>query len=187
MLTNKKMKKLIYLLYLTPIIYLTSCFPTDVRFIEAQPEHLEELSFIPKQFQGIFFINNDTLVVTDCTINGDTINSNTLVVKSWGNYLFVNSLENKLYKLGCAKVVDVWNKKNISLEYFRFLDERYERDSLDESAILEEIDQMIADKNNPLIRIDTNDDIHFILNDVSINHFQSLLNNAKSEKVIRIE
>ena len=171
------------------IILFSSCFPSDVRFIDAQPEHLEELSFIPNQFQGIFVINNDTVVVTDCTINGDSINSNTLVIKSWGNYLFVNSLENGVYKLGCAKAVNAWNNKNISLEYFRFFDEFpiYENASLDESAILEEIYKMIADKNIPLIRIDTTDDFHFILDNVSVNHFQSLLNNAKSEAVIRIE
>ena len=171
------------------IILFSSCFPSDVRFIDAQPEHLEELSFIPNQFQGVFVINNDTVVVTDCTINGDSINSNTLVIKSWGNYLFVNSLENGVYKLGCAKAVNAWNNKNISLEYFRFFDELpiYENASLDESAILEEIYKMIADKNNPLIRIDTTDDFHFILDNVSVNHFQSLLNNAKSEEVIRIE
>ena len=171
------------------IILFSSCFPSDVRFIDAQPEHLEELSFIPNQFQGVFVINNDTVVVTDCTINGDSINSNTLVIKSWGNYLFVNSLENGVYKLGCAKAVNAWNNKNISLEYFRFFDELpiYENASLDESAILEEIYKMIADKNIPLIRIDTTDDFHFILDNVSVNHFQSLLNNAKSEAVIRIE
>ena len=98
------------------IILFSSCFPSDVRFIEAQPEHLEELSFIPDQFQGMFVLNNDTIVVTDCTINGDSINSNTLVVKNWGNYLFVNSLDNGIYKLCCAKVVNAWNNKNISLE-----------------------------------------------------------------------
>ena len=171
------------------IVLFSSCFPSDVRFIEAQPEHLEELLFIPNQFQGIFVINNDTVVVTDCTINGDSINSNTLVIKSWGNYLFVNSLENGVYKLGCAKAVNAWNNKNISLEYFIFFDEFpiYGSASLDESAILETIDKMIADKNNPLIRIDTTDDFHFILDNVSVNHFQSLLNNAKSDAVIRIE
>ena len=165
------------------IILFSSCFPSDVRFIDAQPEHLEELSYIPNQFQGIFVINNDTVVVTDCTINGDSINSNALVVKSWGNYLFVNSLENGVYKLGCAKAVNAWNNKNISLEYFTLFDEL----PIDESAILETIDKMIADKNNPLIRIDTTDDLHFILDNVSVNNFQSLLNNAKSEEVIRID
>ena len=171
------------------IILFSSCFPSDVRFIDAQPEHLEELSYIPNQFQGIFVINNDTVVVTDCTINGDSINSNSLVVKGWGNYLFVNSLENGVYKLGCAKAVNAWNNKNISLEYFIYFDELpiYESASLDQSAILETIDKMIADKNNPLIRIDTTDDLHFILDNVSVNNFQSLLNNAKSEEVIRIE
>ena len=178
------MKKLLYLLSLTPIIYLTSCFPTDVRFIEAQPEHLEELSSIPNQFQGIFVINEDTIVVTDYTINGDTINSDSLIVKGWGNYLFVNSLENGVYKLGCAKVVNTWNNENISLEYIFFLEQFRNKE---EKSSMETIEKMIADKNNPLIRIDTTDDLHFIFDDVSVNQFQSLLNNAESEEVIRIE
>jgi hypothetical protein len=170
------------------IILFSSCFPSDVRFIDAQPEHLEELSFIPNQFQGIFVINDDTVVVTDCTINGDSINSDSLVVKSWGNYLFVNFLENGIYKLGCAKVVNAWNNQNISLEYFRFFDELpiNESASLDEAEKLQ-LQEMIADKHNPLVDIDSTDDLHFILDNISINHFQSLLNNAKSEEVIRIE
>tara|TARA_R110002074_G_scaffold264416_2_gene436513 strand:+ start:73 stop:621 length:549 start_codon:yes stop_codon:yes gene_type:complete len=170
------------------IILFSSCFPSDVRFIDAQPEHLEELSFIPNQFQGVFVINKDTVVVTDCTINGDSINSDSLVVKSWGNYLFVNFLENGIYKLGCAKVVNAWNNQNISLEYFRFFDELpiNESASLDEAEKLQ-LQEMIADKHNPLVDIDSTDDLHFILDNISINHFQSLLNNAKSEEVIRIE
>ena len=173
---------------ISSIIFITilfpSCFPTDVRFIEAQPEHLEELTLIPNQFQGIFVINNDTVVVTDCTINEDTINSNTLVVKGWGNYLFINSLEYGVYKLGCAKLVNSWNNENISLEYFVLLDS-FEADG--EWDSMDYIDNMIADKDHPLIRIDSINDFHFIFDNVSINHFQSLLNNAKSEKLTRIK
>jgi hypothetical protein len=179
------MKKLLYFLSLTPIIYLTSCFPTDVRFIQAQPEHLEELSSIPNQYQGIFVINEDTIVVTDYTINGDAINSDNLVVKGWGNYLFVNFLENGVYKLGCAKAVNACNNENISLEYIFLMDQF--KSPIEEKSFMETIEQMIADKNNPLIRIDTTDDLHFIFDNVSVNQFQSLLNNAKSEEVIRIE
>ena len=51
------------------IILFSSCFPSDVRFIDAQPEHLEELSFIPNQFQGIFVINNDTFLLMYRTTN----------------------------------------------------------------------------------------------------------------------
>ena len=167
------------------ITILSSCLPTDVRFIDSQPENLEGLSFVPIKFQGIFIINKDTVIVTDCTINGDTINSNTLVVKSLGNYLFVNSLENGVYKLACAKLVNAWNNKNISLEYFRFLDKF--KFPLEEKIFNDLIEKMIADENNPLISIDSTDDLHFILDDVSSNHFQSLLNKAKSQKVIRLK
>ena len=71
-------------------ILSSSCFGPNVRFIESQPESLEELTSIPDKFQGTFVIDKDTIEVTDRTISGDTINSNTLVVKGWGNYLFVN-------------------------------------------------------------------------------------------------
>ena len=102
-----------------------------------------------------------------------------------GNYLFVNSLENGVYKLACAKLVNAWNNKNISLEYFRFLDKF--NFPLEEKIFNDLIEKMIADENNPLISIDSTDDLHFILDDVSSNHFQSLLNKAKSQKVIRLK
>ena len=173
------------------IILFSSCFGPNVRFVEAQPESLEELTSIPEKFQGPFVIHKDTIEVTDCTISGDTINSNTLVVKGWGNYLFVNSLENGVYKLGCAKVVNVWNNEELSLEYF--LINPWKKDMSDdlskeeyETAAKEELDQMIADENNPIIGIDSTEG-YWILDNVSINQFQSLLNNAKSEKVTRIK
>ena len=176
-------------LFLVAILF-SSCFGPNVAFIEAQPESLEELTSIPEKFQGTFVINKDTIAVTDCTISGDTINSNTLVVKGWGNYLFVNSLEKGVYKLGCAKVVNVWNNEELSLEYFVLSDDLI--DPPDEFSMkerekfwMEEIDKMIAGKN-VIIDVDTNDR-YFILDNVSLNQFQSLLNNAKSEKVTRIK
>ena len=173
-------------------ILFSSCFGPDVRFVGAQPESLEELTSIPEKFQGTFVIHKDTIEVTGRTISGDTINSKTLVVKGWGNYLFVNSLENGVYKLGCAKVVNAWNYEELSLEYFVLADDllsnppdefsKQER----EKFWKEEIDKMIADESNPIIGVDTTDS-YFILDNVSINQFQSLLNNAQSEKVTRVK
>ena len=54
-------------------ILFSSCFGPNVRFIESQPESLEELTSIPEKFQGTFIIHKDTIEVTDCTISGDTI------------------------------------------------------------------------------------------------------------------
>ena len=177
-------------LFLVAILF-SSCLGPNVRFIESQPESLEELTSIPEKFQGTFVIDKDTIEVTDCTISGDTINSNTLVVKGWGNYLFVNSLEKGVYKLGCAKVVNVWNNEELSLEYFLIDPWKDMSDDLPkeefETAAKEKLDQMIADENNPIVGIDSTESFYFILDNVSINQFQSLLNNAESKKVIRIK
>ena len=172
-------------------ILSSSCFGPNVRFIESQPESLEELTSIPEKFQGTFVIDKDTIEVTDRTISGDTINSNTLVVKGWGNYLFVNSLENGVYKLGCAKVVNAWNYEELSLEYFQIDPWKDMSDDLPkeeyETAAKEKLDQMIADENNPIVGIDSTEGYLILLDNVSINQFQSLLNHAESEKVTRIK
>ena len=180
----------ISILFLVAIL-ASSCFGPNVRFIESQPESLEELTSIPEKFQGTFVIDKDTIEVTDRTISGDTINSNTLVVKGWGNYLFVNSLENGVYKLGCAKVVNVWDNEELSVEYFVLSDDlidppnEFSKEEK-EKFWMEEIDKMIADENNPIVGIDSTER-YLILDNVSINQFQSLLNHAESEKVTRIK
>lgn len=186
------MKRIPYT-FLAVLIFLTSCTPSDVRFIKAQPESLERLCFIPNKFQGIFLINKDTVVVTNYTINGDTINSEALVVKGWGNYLFVNSLENGVYKLVCAKSVNAWGNEEICLEYFVLGDNDSISNLPDEFTIrereqfwMEQVNNMITDKSNPIIDLDTTNG-YFILDNVSVNQFQSLLNNASSEEVNRIE
>ena len=167
-------------------ILSSSCFGPNVRFIESQPESLEKLTSIPEKFQGTFVIDKDTIEVTDRTISGDTINSNTLVVKGWGNYLFVNSLENGVYKLGCAKVVNAWNYEELSLEYF-LIDPWKDMGDFDENRdAKEKLDQMIADENNPIVGMDSTEG-YLILDNVSVNQFQSLLNHAESEKVTRIK
>ena len=177
-------------LFLLAILF-TSCFDPNVKFKDPQPESLEELSSIPEKFQGIFVIDKDTIEVKDVTINGDTINSETLVVKGWGNYLFVNSLEDGVYKLGCAKVVKFWNNEELSLEYFiidpfvKVLSDDLSKEEYDIAA-KEQLDQMIADQNNPIVGVDSTEG-YFILDNVSLNQFQSLLNNAVSKKVTRIK
>ena len=175
------------------IALFSSCFPTDVRFVEAQPEHLKQLSIIPNKFKGKFVINKDTIIVTDCTINGDTINSDSLVIKSWGSYLFVNFIDNGLYKLGCAKVVGAFGNEDVFFEYFVLGDDDLisnipDEFSNDEKELIwmEEVGKMIIDKSDPIIGIDTTKS-YFILDNVNVNQFQSLLNNARSTEVIRIE
>ena len=185
------MKRLNYVL-LTLSIILLSCTGSDVRFVKPQPEALQELSLIPTKFQGTFLIDNDTIVINDNTISGDTINSSDLVVKSWGNYLFVNSLEKGVYKLGCGKLLNNWGNEEIFLEYFVIGDDLVNSIS-DELSINEQeelfyqkVNKLISDKSKPIVMIDSTD-YHFICDNVSVNQFQELLNNAKSIGVTRIK
>ena len=48
------------------------------------------------------------------------------------------------------------------------------------------LNKLISDKSNPIVSIDSTD-YHFICDNVSVNQFQELLNNAKSIKVTRIK
>ena len=81
------------------VILFTSC--SDVFFTSPQPSFAEDLSEIPEDFQGFFYIDLDVpdslkgdkpfINITDVTVNEySIINNDSLVVKSWGNYLFVN-------------------------------------------------------------------------------------------------
>ena len=87
------------------LILFTSC-SSDIFFTSPQPGFAEDLSEVPQEFQGTFadygsyYVNEqgDTIspdttihVLTDVTINGDTINNGDLIVKSWGKYCFVNN------------------------------------------------------------------------------------------------
>ena len=95
------MKKIIFITL--SVIFFTSCSSPDVFFTSPQPSFAENLSEIPEDFQGIFYISYDSthspyFNITDVAVNEDTINNGNLVVKSWGNYLFfVVEIDNIYY------------------------------------------------------------------------------------------
>ena len=171
------MRKLLVILFCFGLFF-TSCFGPDIRFVKPQPEHLEELVSIPKRFQGVFVVKEDTIEVTKHTINKDSIHLDDVIVKGWGNYLFVNILEDGLYKFSCGKLVSSWNHEELSIEYFDSSEW-----GIDEASSMNEI---ITNNKYPIVDIDTTEG-YFILDNVNVNHFQSLLNNAKSQDVIRIK
>ena len=79
------------------VILFTSC--SDILFTSPQPSFAKNSSDISEDFQGKFNVDrglypSDTLNITDKTItfNGIdyTISDDNFVVKSWGNYLFLN-------------------------------------------------------------------------------------------------
>jgi len=161
------------------ILLLTSCYGPEFRFIKPQPEHLDELNAIPEKFQGVFVVQNDTIEVTKYTINEDTIGQENLIVKGWGDYIFVNALEDGLYKFTFGKAVSSWNNEELSLNYFTS-----DVFNIEEGYSIEEL--LIANQRYPIIDVDSANG-YFILNNVSINNFQQLLNNAESRNVTRIK
>ena len=88
-------------------------------------------------------------------------------------------------------MINVWNNEELSLEYFiidpltKVLSDDLPKEEY-ETAAKEKLDQMIADENNPIVGIDSTEG-YWILDNVSINQFQSLLNNAASQEVTRIK
>lgn len=161
-------------------LLLTSCFGPDIRFVEPQPEHLSELNSIPEKFQGTFVVQKDTIKVTKYTINKDSIGQENLIVKGWGDYLFVNVLEDGLYKFTFGKAVNYWNNEELSLNYFTA-----EEFDIKEGYSIEEI--LIANqKRYPIVDVDTANG-YFILDNVSVNNFQQLLNSSESRNITRVK
>ena len=186
------------------LLFCASCFQTsNVRFVTPQPESLNPLEIIPEKFQGTFVIKKDTIVVTDYTVDGGTINSDSLIVKGWGNYLFVNKLDvpkgsdKALYLLACAKVVNVWNNEEISystpsIDIESQLDDfvlKTDTAGLSEDELNLLFVQYIA--NNPPNDnfVGLTEDLNYILDNVSLNEFQTMLNKSaeNSTKVTRIK
>ena len=203
------MKNQRILFLVIPILFLSSCITSNVRFVTPQPESLSPLEIIPEKFQGTFVINTaasvDTIVVTDYTVDGGVINSDSLIVKGWGNYLFVNQLDvpkgsdKALYLLVCAKVVNVWNNEEISystpsIDIESQLDDfvlKTDTAGLSEDELLLLFEQYIISNppNDNFVDVDLTEGGNYILDNVSINEFQTMLNKSaeNSTKVTRIK
>jgi hypothetical protein len=197
------MKNQRILFLVIPILFLSSCITSNVRFVTPQPESLKPLEIIPEKFQGTFVINKDTIVVTDCTVDGGTINSDSLIVKGWGNYLFVNQLDvtkgsdKALYLLACAKAVNVWNNEEISystpsIDIESQLDDfvlKTDTAGLSDDELNLLFEQYIISNppNNNFVGL--TEDLDYILDNVSLNEFQTMLNKSaqNSTKVTRIK
>ena len=101
------MRKLIFLSAV--LLCFSSC--TNISFVSPQPEFLEPLSNIPEKYQGNFIwiganTDEDVNIITATTINGISIFSDSLVVKTRGNYFYMNILDDKgNYELYVYKVV----------------------------------------------------------------------------------
>ena len=182
------MKK--YIILLSVLFFMfTSCRDSDIGFITAQPNSLEEIEVIPKNFQGKFVVDdyNDTIIITEKSIDGININTDSVIVKSQGNYLFVNIKKEDYYTLVAAQVVKSYNYEKISLHEF-FIQNIVKEDyilMLDSINEKEVIDLIISDNNLNIFKYDSLSE-QLIINRLSVNQFQMLLTNAQITDVKRL-
>ena len=166
------------------VILFTSC--TDIFFTSPQPSFAENLSEIPEDFQGKFNVDrgpytSDTIVdlnITDNTItfNGIdyTISADNFVVKSWGNYLFLN-LKDSTERWQLLTVLSApYSSNNTLLEM---------NSSTIDVGRFNNVDTIAADTTDP------NSYTKYILNEVSTLQFHYLLRmSSKSQlDLMRLE
>ena len=163
------------------VILFTSC--TDIFFTSPQPSFAKNSSDISEDFQGKFNVDrspytSDTLNITDNTItfNGIdyTISNNNFVVKSWGNYLFLN-LKDSTERWQLLTVLSApYSSNNTLLEM---------NSSTIDVGRFNNIDTIAADTTNP------NSYTKYILNEVNTLQFHYLLRmSSKSQfDLIRLE
>ena len=165
------MRNLIVLLF--AILLFASC--SNVAFKKPQPQFLEPLTEIPEKFQGVFVvpeIDSSKCIVSNLMIADDSINNGEFVIKSWGNYLFINEKrDNDTYDLTIGKAVRFLNYETLSIHYI----------NLDSNQI--QLFNIVAtEKRGPVVYSNL-----YILENVNRNQFQNLLNTSRKIDVIRIE
>ena len=165
------------------VILFTSC--TDIFFTSPQPSFAKNLSEIPEDFQGKFNVDrgsytSDTvdLNITDNTITSNgidyTISADNFVVKSWGNYLFLN-LKDSTEKWQLLTVLSApYSSNNTLLEM---------NSSTIDVGRFNNVDTIAADTTDP------NSYTKYILNEVSTLQFHYLLRmSSKSQlDLMRLE
>ena len=77
---------------------------------------LKSSATINPNFIGTFVIENDTITLSKNHINDKAIDSN-LIIKNWGNYMFVNQKDGEYFKLSVAKISKYLDKEKIDLIY----------------------------------------------------------------------
>ena len=162
-----------FIVLLFAILLFASC--SNVAFKEPQPEFLEPLTEIPEKFQGVFVvpeIDSAKYIVSNLMIADDSINNGEFVIKSWGNYLFINEKrDNDTYDLTIGKAVRFLNYETLSIHYI----------NLDSNQI--QLFNIVAtEKRGPGLSSNL-----YILENVNRNQFQNLLNTSRKTDVIRIE
>ena len=153
------MKNLFFLVAL--VLFLASC--TNVNFVSPQPEFLEALSEIPEKYHGSFMNlkDKDTCVVTIDSINGMSINTDSLVVKARGNYLYINILDNNkgTYQVYVFKSIRYLNYEKIYAIFPNITEEKSHLFNVKD-------DWMVWEKP------------YYLLDNVTVNQFNLLVNSV---------
>lgn len=116
------------------LFFMASC-GDKVNFLSPQPENIDALTEIPKEYHGEFIIDGDTHIVTMSTIDGISIIDDSVVVKKRGSYFYVNRINKEgFYDLVIIRRVNFLNHESISLYMPQFSEPRYYPDSAQMTA-----------------------------------------------------
>ena len=157
------------------VILFTSC--SDILFTSPQPSFAKNSPDISEDFQGKFNVNrglafSDTLNITDNTItfNGIDyiISDDNLVVKSWGNYLFLN-LKDSTERWQLLTILSAPYSSNNTLIQMN--------SSTIDVGRFNNVDTIAADTTDP------NSYTKYILNEVSTLQFHYLLRKSSKSQL----
>jgi len=139
---------------------------------------LKASSTINPNFIGTFVIKNDTVTLSKNQINDKAIDSN-LIIKNWGNYMFVNEKDGDYFKLSVAKISKYLNEEKIDLiyPYSEKFDEiinssKLDINNLNIDSINTEIKQSYSHNFDIRFYVDT---ANIYIDDINFNQLQQLL------------
>jgi hypothetical protein len=143
---------------------------------------LNSLKTINNDFVGTFVIDKDTVYCTNNSINGQLVDDSLLVIKSWGNYLFVNQKKQDYFRLTVAKISKTFNEETISLifpnsKYFDLKDNFYNADSLTIDSINKSIQLSYKNPFDIKYSIDSS---NVYIESINFNQLQQLLNSDQT-------
>ena len=161
---------------------MVSCGKSDVDFLSPQPEFVDALIEIPKEYRGEFRIDGDTHIVTRNTVDGISISEDSVVVKERGSYFYVNTInKNGFYNLAIVRRVNFLNHESISLYIPQF---NCRVDNLDDASDHLKLFKFVG---SPLDNLNDTVNPALVLEDVTVNQLSILTNSSKKYKVVRIK
>ena len=164
------------LIFLSAVV-LTMASCTNVSFVSPQPEFVEPLTEIPEKFQGRFVFsaasddtNEDVNIITTTTINGMDISPDSVVVKTRGNYFYLNFLDAKgNYELYVYKTVRYLDYEKIYAVFPNLKKEQVH------------LFNVFDDWNC------NNGKQYYLLDNVTVNQFNLLVNSAAADEQVELK